>query len=52
MCIVTHAAAQVEEPLYFVDFLREPVVDDETGEVVEVGIRHGGIMLHLLSHAI
>ncbi len=22
---------QVEEPLYFVDFLREPVVDDETG---------------------
>jgi hypothetical protein len=27
---------QVEEPLYFVDFLRDPVVDDETGEVVEV----------------
>ena len=23
---------QVEEPLYFVDFLREPVVDAETGE--------------------
>ena len=22
---------QVEEPVYFVDFLREPVVDDETG---------------------
>ncbi|KIZ06068.1 Dynein gamma chain, flagellar outer arm [Monoraphidium neglectum] len=26
---------QVEEPLFFVDFLREPVVDQETGEVVE-----------------
>uniref|UniRef100_A0A383W453 AAA+ ATPase domain-containing protein n=1 Tax=Tetradesmus obliquus TaxID=3088 RepID=A0A383W453_TETOB len=26
---------QVDEPLYFVDFLREPVVDDETGEVIE-----------------
>lgn len=26
---------QVEEPLYFVDFLREPVVDDDTGEVVD-----------------
>jgi dynein heavy chain len=27
--------AQVDEPLYFVDFLREPVVDEETGEVIE-----------------
>jgi dynein heavy chain len=27
--------AQVEEPLYFVDFLREPVCDDETGEVID-----------------
>lgn len=26
---------QVEEPVYFVDFLREPEVDDETGEVVD-----------------
>jgi dynein heavy chain, axonemal len=26
---------QVEEPVYFVDFLREPVVDNETGEVVD-----------------
>ena len=26
---------QVEEPQYFVDFLREPVVDEETGEVVD-----------------
>jgi len=25
----------VDEPLYFVDFLREPVLDDETGEVVD-----------------
>jgi hypothetical protein len=25
----------VEEPLYFVDFLREPVVDEETGETVD-----------------
>ena len=24
---------QVEEPLYFVDFLREPIVDNDTGEV-------------------
>lgn len=31
---------QVEEPLFFVDFLREPVVDQETGEVVEVGDAH------------
>ena len=28
-------AVQVEEPLYFVNFLREPVTDAETGEVVE-----------------
>ena len=28
-------AAQVEEPLYFVDFLREPTFDNETGEVIE-----------------
>lgn len=28
---------QVDEPLYFVDFLREPETDEETGEVVEVG---------------
>lgn len=27
--------AQVEEPLYFVDFLREPTVDEETGETIE-----------------
>eukprot|EP00882_Tetradesmus_deserticola_P019183 GHRQ01020633.1.p3 GENE.GHRQ01020633.1~~GHRQ01020633.1.p3 ORF type:complete len:106 (-),score=29.23 GHRQ01020633.1:600-917(-) len=27
---------QVDEPLYFVDFLREPVADAETGEVVDV----------------
>ncbi|KAK9865923.1 hypothetical protein WJX84_001850 [Apatococcus fuscideae] len=26
---------QVDEPLYFVDFLREPVVDADTGEVIE-----------------
>ncbi|PNH08753.1 Dynein gamma chain, flagellar outer arm [Tetrabaena socialis] len=26
---------QVEEPIYFVDFLREPAVDDETGEVLD-----------------
>ena len=26
---------QIEEPLYFVDFLREPVYDDDTGEVVD-----------------
>eukprot|EP00198_Chlamydomonas_reinhardtii_P012689 XP_001702026.1 flagellar outer dynein arm heavy chain gamma [Chlamydomonas reinhardtii] len=26
---------QVEEPIYFVDFLREPAVDDETGEIVD-----------------
>lgn len=26
---------QVEEPVYFVDFLREPEVDEETGEVVD-----------------
>lgn len=26
---------QVDEPVYFVDFLREPVVDDETGEVLD-----------------
>ena len=25
----------MQEPLYFVDFLREPVYDDETGEVVD-----------------
>ena len=25
---------QVEEPLYFVDFLREPVVDNDTGEII------------------
>ena len=28
-------AVQVEEPLYFVDFLREPTFDNETGEVIE-----------------
>ena len=28
-------SVQVEEPLYFVDFLREPVVDEETGETVD-----------------
>ena len=26
---------QVEEPLYFVDFLREPITDNETGEVID-----------------
>jgi len=26
---------QVETPLYFVDFLREPVLDDDTGEVID-----------------
>jgi hypothetical protein len=26
---------QVEEPLYFVDFLREPVLDEETGETID-----------------
>ncbi len=26
---------QVDEPLYFVDFLREPVVDADTGETIE-----------------
>eukprot|EP00798_Chlamydomonas_sp_ICE-L_P031303 gene31303-6451_t len=26
---------QVEEPIYFVDFLREPVVDEDTGEMVD-----------------
>jgi dynein heavy chain len=26
---------QVEEPLYFIDFLREPVYDEDTGEVVD-----------------
>jgi hypothetical protein len=25
----------VDEPVYFVDFLREPVVDEETGETVD-----------------
>lgn len=25
----------MDEPVYFVDFLREPVVDGETGEVLE-----------------
>lgn len=25
----------MEEPLYFVDFLREPIYDDETGEVID-----------------
>lgn len=28
-------AVQVEEPVYFVDFLREPEMDEETGEVVD-----------------
>jgi hypothetical protein len=28
-------AKQVETPVYFVDFLREPVCDPETGEVVD-----------------
>lgn len=30
----TVMSRQVDEPLYFVDFLREPVCDDETGEVL------------------
>ena len=35
--LFTHAPAlpQVEEPLYFVDFLREPITDNETGEVID-----------------
>ena len=28
-------AQQVAEPLYFVDFLREPRTDESTGEVIE-----------------
>ncbi len=28
-------ARQVETPVYFVDFLREPVSDPETGEVID-----------------
>ena len=28
-------ARQLEEPLYFVDFLRLPVTDPETGEVLD-----------------
>ena len=31
----TVPSAQVEEPLYFVDFLREPTFDNETGEVID-----------------
>lgn len=31
---------QVEEPLYFVDFLREPVTDAETGEVINAHPSH------------
>jgi hypothetical protein len=30
----------VEEPLYFVDFLRDPVVDEETGEVLNAHPSH------------
>ena len=46
-CPCAHAPNQVEEPLYFVDFLRDPVVDDETGEVVEVrGQVSAGLFLH------
>lgn len=26
---------QVEEPIYFVDFLRDPIVDEETGETID-----------------
>lgn len=28
-------ARQLEEPLYFVDFLRPPITDNETGEVLD-----------------
>ena len=28
-------AAQLKRPLHFVDFLREPVTDPETGEVID-----------------
>lgn len=28
-------ARQLEEPLYFVDFLRPPITDSETGEVLD-----------------
>lgn len=31
----TFEVLQVEEPVYFVDFLREPVEDPETGEVID-----------------
>lgn len=31
---------QVDEPLYFVDFLRDPVVDDDTGEVINAHPSH------------
>ena len=29
------AVGQLEEDVYFVDFLREPVIDDETGDVID-----------------
>ena len=32
---ISHLLVQVDEPLYFVDFLREPTYDNETGEVIE-----------------
>ena len=28
-------AAQLRQPLYFVDFLHDPITDPETGEVVD-----------------
>lgn len=33
-CYVLHPCEKVEEPLFFVDFLREPEVDEETGETI------------------
>jgi hypothetical protein len=30
----------VDEPLYFVDFLRDPVIDEDTGEVVDAHPSH------------
>ena len=33
--VKTCYSLQVDEPLYFVDFLREPTFDSETGEVID-----------------
>lgn len=34
-CLQRWLVLQVDEPVYFVDFLRDPIVDDETGEVLD-----------------